>query len=201
MIIKPRLCEFSDSMIPITEMSDFYSISNLNIEDSTVPYTWSNSVICLDGIMHFKDNSQISDISLHSVTETAIADYRLLHFGWCLADAVLFSGQILRDEPLTSCQIKFEDIIAFRRSIGKVSDHPIQLVISKECDFPHDHLIFASELRIIVITSQKGWDNIQHNLVKTKATVTPLLINENEPIRSILHRLKVEHHINVIMFY
>jgi riboflavin biosynthesis pyrimidine reductase len=199
MIIKPRLCEFSDPMIPMAEMNDFYSINNLDIEDSTVPYTWSNSVISLDGIMHFKGKSQISDISLSSLTETAMADYRLLHFGWSLADAVLFSGQILRDEPQTSCQIKFDDIISFRRSMGKQSDHPLQLIISKECDFPHDHSIFSSALQIILITSQKGWDNIQHNLnQKTKATVNPLIIQENEPMRDILQRLKIEHNINVI---
>jgi riboflavin biosynthesis pyrimidine reductase len=148
--------------------------------------------------MHFKGNSEISDISLTSLTDTAIADYRLLHFGWSLADAVLFSGQILRDEPQTSCQIKFDDIISFRKSIGKQSDHPMQLVISKECDFPLNHSIFSSDLQIILITSQKGWNNIQRNLDhKTKATVNPLIIQENEPIRDILQRLKIEHKINV----
>lgn len=198
MIIKPRICEFSDPMIPISEMNAFYSLDNIE-NDSTLPYTWSNTIITLDGIMHFKGGSQISDIALGGSSQNSIADYRLLQFGWSLADAVLFSGQILRDEPNTSCQLTFNDIIAFRRSIGKQNDHPIQLIISKECNFPHDHSIFSSELRIILLTSQIGWDSIQSKLdEKCKNYVSVMIINERESIHNILQRLKTEYDIKYL---
>lgn len=199
MIIKPRISEFTDPMIPICEMNEFYSIENIDETDSTLPYTWSNSIITLDGIMHFKGDSQISDIAMSGLSENSIADYRLLQFGWSLADAVLFSGQILRDEPYTSCKLMFNDIIEFRRRIGKCNDHPIQLIISKECNFPLDHSIFSSGLRIIVMTSKVGWDKIQSNLdLKLKENVTVMIINDCDSIHHILQRLKREQNIKYL---
>ena len=202
MIIKPRLCEFSDPIIPISEMQSFYSLDSIESQSLHLPYSWSNSIITLDGIMHFKDESLISDISLAGFSENSIADYRLLNFGWAMADAVLFSGQILRDEPHTSCQINYHDIISFRRSIGKATDHPIQLILSKECNFPLDHAVFSSNLQIIVLTSQIGKNNLLSGLDEAfKKNVTVKVVEDDQPLEKILQKLKSENSINVIQLF
>ena len=143
-------------------------------------------------------NLPVSDLAQSGTSDQSIADYRLLQFGWSLADAVLFSGQILRDEPNTSCQLKFDDIISFRRSIGKSTDHPAQIILSKDCNFSTDHNLFSTGLRIIIFTSQQGRNNIMHSLSKqNKETVTVQILKENETILDILTRLKRDFNIRV----
>ncbi|KAI8836378.1 hypothetical protein BC829DRAFT_405789 [Chytridium lagenaria] len=58
--ICPRLAEFTHEHIPLEEILDFYSLSSVlppTLSTSTFerPYTWSNSVISLDGVLHFLD--------------------------------------------------------------------------------------------------------------------------------------------------
>jgi hypothetical protein len=50
-----------------------------------------------------------SDIALKNVDgvgHLSVADWKLLNAGWAHADAVLITGQIVRDEPLAQCSVR-----------------------------------------------------------------------------------------------
>ncbi|KAH6570413.1 hypothetical protein BASA60_007747 [Batrachochytrium salamandrivorans] len=93
--ITPRLGELDSPDISIEDIASFYSIDGVAVSD-TRPYTWTNSVTTLDGIIHFGDESMVGDVALKNVPgigHWSEADWRLLNAGWAHADAVLITGR------------------------------------------------------------------------------------------------------------
>ncbi|KAI9360009.1 hypothetical protein DFJ73DRAFT_816322 [Zopfochytrium polystomum] len=176
--VSPRLAEFSKELVPLEEILAFYRLpddeisksDNANIPHSQLlnflqrPYTWSNSVQSVDGVMHFlePDAKDVSDIALkrvHGIGHLSLADFRLLNSGWMFADAVLITGQIIRDEKEASCRISFQDLLDHRQSVlHQPTRQPIQLILSDSCNMDFEtHPIFNSlDLVVIVITSDQG---------------------------------------------
>ncbi|KAJ1344490.1 hypothetical protein BSLG_000014 [Batrachochytrium salamandrivorans] len=61
--ITPRLGELDSPDISIEDIASFYSIDGVAVSD-TRPYTWTNSVTTLDGIIHFGDESMVGPLFL-----------------------------------------------------------------------------------------------------------------------------------------
>jgi predicted nucleic acid-binding protein len=66
MLINPKYAEFSKPDVPLEEIEKFYSVPDkkdieaLNVaRERKRPYSWSNSIITFDGVLHYLDDSQI----------------------------------------------------------------------------------------------------------------------------------------------
>jgi len=93
----------------------------------------------------------------------AALDWRLLLFGWALADAVLGSGENLRREPRSlrwSCH-HLPALSALRISrFGKTTAHPIAAILTWTGDLPLDHVYFQPSCTELE-QSQDGEDEQQ----------------------------------------
>jgi len=58
-----------------------------------------------------------------------LSDYRMLHCGWAMADAVIFGAETLRDEPHVSALLSFDDLVTYRLQQGQ-SSLPIAVVLT-----------------------------------------------------------------------
>ncbi|KAJ3412164.1 hypothetical protein HDV05_001139 [Chytridiales sp. JEL 0842] len=198
--ITPRIGEFSSPDIPLEEVKAFYTmdgcIQQAQDRHVTRPYAWSNSVTTLDGYIHFyeEDSKDVSDIALKNVDgigHLSTADWRLLNAGWSFADAVMISGQILRDEPHAQCTISFQDLIDFRCSVlGKPCKQPLQLILSNSCniDYETHPLLNHPDLCVVILTSPEGKVKSEAELRKrqssqptTKRSRLNTLYHPNEP--------------------
>ncbi|KAJ3212608.1 hypothetical protein HDU82_008830, partial [Entophlyctis luteolus] len=56
--VTPRMAEFSDPFVPMEELASFYTIEGLSAPEDR-PYTWSNSMITLDGFMNFNGTPKV----------------------------------------------------------------------------------------------------------------------------------------------
>ncbi|KAI9207279.1 uncharacterized protein BJ171DRAFT_294636 [Polychytrium aggregatum] len=151
----------SRPLVPVDEIHDFYSIHGLTVPADR-PYSWSNNIQTLDGCLHFlEDVNDVSDIALKNVPgnigDNALADWRLLNSGWAFSDAVLLSGQILRDEKEVACSLKFDDLVDLRLNrLGKKTPHPIQLVITGG-NIDLGHSLFKQDVvRVVLLTTETG---------------------------------------------
>ncbi|KAI8893890.1 hypothetical protein BC833DRAFT_606872 [Globomyces pollinis-pini] len=168
MKIKPRLAEFEHSLIPIKDIQQFYTLDDIQVP-SDRPYTWSDTITSLDGVIHFlEEKDNVGSIGFKNIPHLADyqkADYRLLNASWCYADAVLISGQNLRDETDSDCIIKFPDLIQFRKEILlKKTNQPITCIVSTHCDFPLIAPVFHdSDIEVWIFTSQIGKTNFEKN--------------------------------------
>ncbi|KAJ3271580.1 hypothetical protein HDV01_006542 [Terramyces sp. JEL0728] len=183
MHITPRIGEFSDPCIPIDEIKAFYTLENVDLGD-IYPYSWSNSIVTLDGVLSFlEDGYTVDAVGLKHVQEVKplqLADFRLLNAGWAYADAVLISGEIIRTEKTAGCIVVFEDLLELRKSLGRASLQPIQCVVSRECKFPVDRPIFQTEgLKVIVFTTSAGKCNLENVFKDSKITSTVQIISND----------------------
>eukprot|EP00842_Homolaphlyctis_polyrhiza_P002527 jgi/Hompol1/3275/HPOL_003195-RA len=146
MIIKPRLAEFDSEQVSIAEATAFLTCENISVPNNT-PYAWSNSVCTLDGILHLGDGHSVSDVALKSVPgigHWSTADWRLLNTGWSYADAVLISGEIVRQERTAGCLISFDDLIEHRLNVlAKPSRQPLQVIVTASGNIPFDRPVFS----------------------------------------------------------
>ncbi|KAJ3299824.1 2,5-diamino-6-ribosylamino-4(3H)-pyrimidinone 5'-phosphate reductase [Borealophlyctis nickersoniae] len=159
--IVPRIAEF-ELPVPLADLVSFYALSDAVSVDRRRPYTWSNTVSTLDGVTNFLEGQpNVSEVALAHVPgleAAAKVDYRLLNLGWATADAVLITGQIMRDEPHAMCHIHFEDIRNYRMDVlKKTSPHPLQIIITASCDIDFSAQIFnRSDLEIMIMTTNAG---------------------------------------------
>jgi riboflavin biosynthesis pyrimidine reductase len=162
-ILVMKIKEFSEAFVSIDDISDFYSVSNVNHNGC---YCWSNSLTSIDGILSFKEaNSTVSNVGLKSLTEDYIADYRLLNAGWAFADAILISGQNVRSEPLLELSIEFDDLIDYRQRVLGKSFQPAVVIISPSGDLCWDRPLFHLPGRqILVYSSGQGYDRVKLSL-------------------------------------
>ncbi|KAJ3100081.1 hypothetical protein HDU97_002517 [Phlyctochytrium planicorne] len=183
--VKPRLGEFSNEFIPLKEILAFYDIPWLmkaqDITDERTssytlpedrPYAWSNSVMTLDGILHFLDpGSTVSDVALKGVMDIghhSLADFRLLNSGWSFADGVLITGEILRNEPEAGCIVNFDDLRQYRtQTLGHEHADPINFVLTESCEIDFEHSIFdpTKKLRIVILTTVAGGQRAKEKLM------------------------------------
>ncbi|KAJ3096024.1 hypothetical protein HK100_005660 [Physocladia obscura] len=198
--VVPRLAEFSDPLVPMSELAAFYSVHTVNLPHLR-PYTWSNSMLSLDGFMNFNSTpppllpadyvqlaSDRSNLLVHGSVENdiclkqhpeagkySIADYRLLNAGWVYADAVLSSGPCIRhDLGLVTVPV-FPDMLEFRKNVLGKSDLPVQIIITSNAkSFPYSkHAIFnRSDLCVVVISPYQDSIAAQHAFQESRS-LTP----------------------------
>jgi riboflavin biosynthesis pyrimidine reductase len=156
-----KLGEFSNPLIPLEEIQDFYGFQDIPTNSNRI-YCWSNSLITIDGMLHFLESSKnVGEIAMQHVKEAdphQEADWRLLNGSRAFADAVLLTGQILRDESDADCSVKYADLIEYRLQVLKKSSaHPVQCILSESGDFPLDRPLFHKpEMQVWIFTSEKG---------------------------------------------
>jgi riboflavin biosynthesis pyrimidine reductase len=195
-----RLAEFSSPMIPLQEIIDFYSLEEIQIPLNR-PFTWSNSLVSIDGILHFLEHSKtVGEVGLHHIhsIKEQEADWRLLNASRAFADAVLLTGQIIRDEVDVDCSVKYQDLIEMRRTMGKRGDHPIHCILSRTGDIPLDRPLFNNpNLDIWIFTSQEGIVSLKIKIGNVKANVSFYMVdNSIAEMLSILHSNGI-HHLDV----
>ena len=184
-----RLADFSLSPqgIPLSEVSEFYSLQNVSIPDSR-PFVWSMSVSSLDGRLGYGDGTLPSSIALaHGPPDAlsgASADWRLLQAGWAASDAVLISGSCLRSEPETTLRVTQEDLINGLRVDQGKSRQPMRVILTGSGNIDPGHLIFkrhemdddggGGRSITLVATTSVGSETFKSNLEDLGFSVSPL---------------------------
>ncbi|KAJ3325465.1 SMC5-SMC6 complex localization factor protein 1 [Boothiomyces sp. JEL0866] len=185
MKITPRIGEFTDPYLSIDEIKEFYHLNDLNM-DEKLPYSWSNSIVTMDGVLSFmEDGYAVDAVGLKHVQEIKpyqLADFRLLNAGWAYSDAVLISGEIIRSEKSAGCFVVFDDLLELRKELGRTTIQPIQCVVSRECVFPLDRPIFQTkDIVVNVFTTSVGKRNLEEAL-KLHSVETKIEIFANDKI-------------------
>jgi len=159
----PRLAEFSAEMIPLTEVVSFYQLTEPQHVAVPLnrPYTWSNTVTSLDGVISFVEpgTSAGKEIALgHIVNSGSGSDWRLLNGSWMFADAVMTSGANVRNEHDLLCTPQFEDMQKYRiNTLKKQRAIPLQVVLTKCCDIKLTHSLFTNTAaEKLILTSVYG---------------------------------------------
>jgi len=122
----------------------------------------------LDGVMSYYEPGHGAGSALAKVygvdhAKGGPADWKLLNAGWAQADAVLGSGEELREEDLLWIP-QHEDLQQWRQRLGK-SKYPLQVVVTKSGDLPVTHPFFTQDdIKGIIYTSKEGENLIRLNL-------------------------------------
>ncbi|KAJ3313418.1 hypothetical protein HDV04_001847 [Boothiomyces sp. JEL0838] len=196
MKITPRIGEFDDPHISIREIKEFYHLDELN-SDESYPYSWSNSIVTMDGVLSFMEEGYTVDaVGLKHIQEIKpyqLADFRLLNAGWAYADAVLISGEIIRSEKSAGCFVVFDDLLELRKELGKSTTQPIQCVVSKECVFPLDRPIFqTADALVNVFTTHSGKANLEKALERASiAAKVQIFANDSIEMDWVYRQMKL----------
>jgi riboflavin biosynthesis pyrimidine reductase len=147
------------------------------------------------------DNNINSDVALKRVQgigEYGFADYKLLNAGWSYSDAVLITGQILRDEPEACCSVQFPDLNKHRTETLKLSDQPIQLILSESCNLDFMHPIFCQpDLRVFVLTSTAGKERGENLFRKRKKDGVPSVSKTEARVSTALFEASMEQPVSL----
>jgi riboflavin biosynthesis pyrimidine reductase len=187
-----RIAEFSNPLVPIDEIIDFYDLEKKKSEER--PYVWSNSIQTLDGVLSFKgQHLSISNLGFKHIPELCQyqqTDWRLLNAGWAYSDAILITGQILRDEENGEYKIEFQDLLDFRAAQGK-DKHPILCILSVGCEFPFTRPIFQQKGRkVIILTTKEGRLNFEKHKVSSDVLILEFEMVEGKiDLENVLKRL------------
>ncbi|KAJ3345902.1 hypothetical protein HDU91_007189 [Kappamyces sp. JEL0680] len=194
----------------VEEILAFYKLPDCNDSSVTTerPYTWSNSVITLDGFMHFRDEDQdvglIGLKHLDTIAPYQQADWRLLNAGWAFSDAVLITGQILRDEANADCFVSFPDLVDMRVStLGKDTQQPRLVILSSECNFLLDRPCFHhADQPVVIFTTSRGKANFEQKLdacAALAAEKSRFTVEEfHGTLKTLLHALKERYQVRYL---
>lgn len=166
--IFPEVSKFEHSSLTESEIESFYKLPSEHLVPDNRPYIWSNSVASIDGVTSFPTDSSKKSEALHSsplialsgVSPDAYSDWTLLNAGWAYADAVLSSGEILRQEPTTT-YVPYREMMDFRHNILKKEGQPVNVIITASGNVSDTHpIISSSTIQTLLFTSVNGWENI-----------------------------------------
>jgi riboflavin biosynthesis pyrimidine reductase len=185
--VTPRLAEFSSELIPIPEITAFYTLDHaLNYQTPDRPYTWSNTVCSVDGVISFLEpgTSAGKEIALGHIPRSGSgSDWRLLNGGWMFADAVVSSGTNLRTEPDLLYSPHFEDLQNYRLNVlKKPKAHPLQVIITRSGDIPFTHNLFQQHCDVekLILTSVDGIKRVFENARKTMSLESSISTSDIE---------------------
>ncbi|KAJ3053213.1 2,5-diamino-6-ribosylamino-4(3H)-pyrimidinone 5'-phosphate reductase [Rhizophlyctis rosea] len=174
--INPRVAEFTTS--PTTEeVFAFYALPTGPLPPDR-PYCWSNTISTLDGVTHFLETEKsVRQIGLQHIprlSKHSKIDVRLLNGSWATADAVLITGQILRDEDDVLCCVNFEDLKKHRLEVlHKPTPQPLQIILTNSCNFDFTLRIFGQPgLDVLILTTREGHDIAQNKIANLSTPVT-----------------------------
>lgn len=130
------------------------------------PYTISSFVTSIDGKIAFLDAPEGPFIAQKNFLDPvgADADFWILNLMRANADGIIVGAGTMRQEPNMTAHVFDEELESKRAEIGKQSI-PYNIISSLDgSDIPFDHILFKSEVPIIVNTSPKGFEVIKNNL-------------------------------------
>jgi len=190
---KPEIGYFS-TPLPIHEIAEFYDMKHCVIPKDR-PYMWTMTIESIDGRMSFAeagypDGGPLAKVLGPDPGEGGPKDWKLLNAGWAQADAVLGSGQMLRDEPHTVWTPGHEDLIKWRTELGKPK-HPLQVIVTRTGDIPVNHpMLNGKELKAIVYTSIEGKKLIEQRIKESKLSPNvEIHASDSADLGSLLHFL------------
>ncbi|KAL6058953.1 hypothetical protein QOT17_011328 [Balamuthia mandrillaris] len=187
--VRPRFAEFSKEEVPLGEVLEFYALPPER-EDESVPsdrpYTWSMAVSSVDGVTTFGENpNSTKEIAMcHVPASGSGADWRLLCAGWMFADAVLGSGEILRQEPKDLLWIPTQpEFLEYRANhLHKQHSFPIQVILTASGDIPiadKDRPMFQrSDLKTLILTTPTGKHRIERSLSESSSGLSLAILEE-----------------------
>jgi len=144
---------------------DFYDLKGIVFPPDR-PYIWSMTVESFDGIIATseKDASAGKDIALADFPGAkagSFSDWYLVNVGWTIADAVLGSGAILRDERETVFCPGWPYMTEYRQNVLKKSKYPINVVLTGSGEIDLHHKIFNIEdLHVVIVTTPIGKEKL-----------------------------------------
>ena len=172
--------------ISIEDMKQFYTIEEKKIPRSR-PYVWYMFVMSADGVGSLKEENYHDKgiglsgpgLALKQFRDTrpeargAYADWRLLQYGWAIADAVASGSGVLKAEPNLTWMPVDPDLSEYRTALAK--ELPLRVLITgngfsaKEMSYP----VFRPEgFRTLVATSERGYERMQNEMASVKEEPT-----------------------------
>lgn len=130
------------------------------------PYTISSFVTSIDGKIAFLDAPEGPFIAQKNFLDPtgADADFWILNLMRANADGIIIGAGTMKQEPNMTAHVFDEELEKKRVEIGKKAI-PYNIISSLEgSDIPFNHMLFKSEVPIIINTSQKGFEVIKDNL-------------------------------------
>ncbi|MGL4864376.1 RibD family protein [Cetobacterium sp.] len=130
------------------------------------PYTISSFVTSIDGKIAFLDAPEGPFIAQKNFLDPvgADADFWILNLMRANADGIIVGAGTMRQEPDMTAHVFDVELESKRVEIGKQSI-PYNIISSLDGnDIPFDHMLFKSEVPIIINTSPKGFGFIKNNL-------------------------------------
>ena len=205
--------EFPHGDIPIREMTEFYRIREPDIPRNR-PYVWSMFVLTADGIGSFKERGYhdgniglggpgIAGKHLYGKADEMAGvrgDYRLLQFGWAVADAILGDSGIIKAETRLIWQAVQEDLIEYRKKVLEKPNPPVQIVMTGRglSEKELGYRIFNTQgIRTIIATSEKGLESMEPYAGNVKAEFETFG-KERVDIPSMLTRLRKDYGIKLL---
>jgi len=201
-----ELAEFSSELIPIPEITAFYTLDHaLNYQTPDRPYTWSNTVCSVDGVISFLEpgTSAGKEIALGHIPRSGSgSDWRLLNGGWMFADAVVSSGTNLRTEPDLLYSPHFEDLQNYRLNVlKKPKAHPLQVHCLSKIDVKPFFVVLCLQewwlfaqchplLREQVIITRSGDIPFTHNLFQQHCDVEKLILTSVDGIKRVFENAR-----------
>jgi len=190
---------------------DFYELKDI-VYPPDRPYIWSMTVESFDGIIATSevDASAGKDIALADFPGAkagSFSDWYLVNVGWTLADAVLGSGAILRDEKETVFYSPYGDMQQYRLDHGKPK-YPINVVLTGSGDIDLHHKMFkTADLHVVIATTPIGKANLlkrwPESFVAKQVDIEVLgsgdsPIIDQEGLVALVRLLKEKYNVNIL---
>ncbi|MBI2583522.1 MAG: dihydrofolate reductase family protein [Candidatus Aenigmarchaeota archaeon] len=169
---------FTEPNVPIEEMERFCKIEPEMIPFNR-PYVWYMFVDTMDGrgsflqkgkaggyhvaLGHFREDTGLA-ARYPDIAAGALADWRLLQYGWVVADAIMAASGILNNEPGNEWRVVDRDLIDYRQSLGKKPAIRVLVTGSGSLDVGEKVFSPQKEYETIVFTASEG-----ENVLKRKA--------------------------------
>lgn len=167
-----------ESKPSIKVMEDFYKVSEAELQHDKYkdrPYIWYMFVMSADGIGSLKEKSYPDKgiglsgpgIALahkkteHNAASGAYTDWRMLQYGWAVADAVIAGSGIIKAEKDLLWLPDDDDLIKLRDNYSK----PLRVLITGN-GFNKEELGYAifhtEKVRTMIATSEKGYNRMKN---------------------------------------
>jgi len=184
---------FSRAKIPINEMAEFYSLDLIDpsIIPKDRPWIYYMFVETADGRGsflrpgkaggyhiaqgHIRDNEELAK-QYPEIAAGSLADWRLLQYGWATTDAIMAASGILNAEHNQEWRFVDDDLINYRKSLGKKPPIRVLVTGSGSIDLKEDVFSPKKEYETLIFTAQEGKEALvsKSEIVTGKLGYNPL---------------------------
>lgn len=126
---------------------------------------YGDDLLAPAGVVHVTSawsdpDGRLFTLRIGSLTPRSATDFFALELARARADAIVTTGQILRDEPGLTSDLTDPELLAWRRERLEKSVPPLSLVLSRDTGLDRSHPLFAASEAVVRNASLRdslGW--------------------------------------------